>query len=124
MPPHLPIACTLEARDLAQRLADMAELGHDALIEARLDGTCARLRFAAGAGVRARVETIVAAESQCCAFLQMRVSDERDAVLLTIDAPDDAGAVVDELVAAFGTPAAGRAVSSGARQRVSGSRRP
>ena len=79
-------------------------LGHDALIDTQLDGTRAHLRFAVGAGGRARVVTIVAAESQCCALLQMRVSDERDTVLLTTDAPDDAEVVIDELVAAFGKP--------------------
>lgn len=37
----------------------------------RNDGTRAELRFAAGAGVRERVDAIVAAESDCCAFLTM-----------------------------------------------------
>lgn len=66
-----------------------------------LDGTRARLRFAAGAGIRERVDAIVAAESSCCAFLTMRVTDEPDAVVLTIDAPEDAELVLVELVDAF-----------------------
>jgi hypothetical protein len=79
----------------------MADLGRAALIDARTEPTRAQLRFAAGAGVRARVEAIVAAESQCCAFLTMRVSDEPDTVVLTIDAPEDAQLVLAELVDAF-----------------------
>ncbi len=104
MPSELPIACSLDSTELPERLAEIADLGSDALMDAHLEGTRALLRFAAGAAVRARVEAIVAAESRCCAFLQMRVSDEPDAVVLTIDAPADARLVLDELVAAFGDP--------------------
>lgn len=101
MPSELPIACSLNASEFPERLAEMADLGRAALIDARTEPTRAQLRFAAGAGVRARVEAIVAAESQCCAFLTMRVSDERDTVVLTIDAPEDAELVLAELVDAF-----------------------
>jgi hypothetical protein len=52
--------------------------------------------------VRARVDVIVAAESECCAFLAMRVSDEPDAIVLTIQAPNDAAPVLAQLVDAFG----------------------
>jgi hypothetical protein len=79
----------------------MADLGRAALIDARTEPTRAQLRFVAGSGVRARVEAIVAAESQCCAFLTMRVSDEPETVVLTIDAPEDAELVLAELVDAF-----------------------
>ena len=41
------------------------------------------------------------AESDCCSFLDMTVTDEPDAVVLTIDAPDDAEPVLGELVSAF-----------------------
>jgi hypothetical protein len=47
------------------------------------------------------VQAIVAAESRCCAFVQMRVSDEPDAVVLEIDAPEGAELVLIELVDAF-----------------------
>jgi hypothetical protein len=101
MPSELPIACSLNASEFPARLAEMADLGRAALIDARTEPTRAQLRFTAGAGVRARVEAIVAAESQCCAFLTMRVSDEADTVVLTIDAPADAELVLAELVDAF-----------------------
>jgi hypothetical protein len=101
MPSELPIACSLNASELPARLAEMADLGRAALIDARTEPTRAQLRFAAGAGFRARVEAIVAAESRCCAFLTMRVSDEPDTVVLTIDAPEDAELVLAELVDAF-----------------------
>jgi hypothetical protein len=61
----------------------------------------AELRFAAGAGVRDRVDRVVAAESQCCAFLVMTIADEPDTVVLTIEALDGAALVLQELVEAF-----------------------
>lgn len=103
MPTGLPIACSLNAGELTARLDEMAALGHAALIDATLEPTRARLRFAAGAGVRERVEAIVVAESQCCAFLTMGVRNEADTVVLTIDAPVGADLVLAELVDAFGS---------------------
>jgi hypothetical protein len=101
MPTELPIACSLSATELPARLVQMAELGRDALVDVELSGTRATLRFAAGAGVHERVTSVVAAESACCAFLAMQVSDEHDAVALSITAPEDAELVLHELVEAF-----------------------
>jgi hypothetical protein len=101
MPAELPIACSLSATELTQRLAAIAGLGREALIDVHSEPCRARLRFAAGPGVRRRLVAIVNAESECCAFLAMNVSDEADAVLLTIDAPAGAEIVLAELVDAF-----------------------
>jgi hypothetical protein len=96
MPAELPIACSLTATELPVRLAEMA-----ALVDAHQDATHAELRFGAGAGVRERVEAIVAAESHCCAFVAMHVTGEPDAVVLTVDAPEGAELVLQELLDAF-----------------------
>ena len=101
MPAEPPVACSLSATELPRRLAEMAALGRAALVSAVADPTRAELRFAADAGVRDRVSAIVAAESRCCAFLTMRVTDERDAVVLKIDAPEGADLVLAGLVDAF-----------------------
>jgi hypothetical protein len=108
MPEELPIACSLSATDFPVRLAQIESLGHDALVSARVDGAHAELRFAAGAGVRDRVERFAEAEGHCCAFLRFGIADAPDEVLLTVDGLRDAAGVVDELVAAFG---AGRQVA-------------
>lgn len=102
MPTDLPIACSLSPGDHSLRLAEMAALGRDALIGTRTGPRDAELRFASGAGIRERVEAIVAAESRCCAFLQMRVRDEPGVVALEIGAPEGAELVLGELVDAFG----------------------
>jgi hypothetical protein len=101
MPDAPPIACSLNATQLPKRLAEMSGLGRAALVDARTDSARAELRFAAGAGVRDRVEAVVAAESQCCAFLDMTITDEPDTIVLTIQAPEDAELVLAELVDAF-----------------------
>jgi hypothetical protein len=101
MPTELPIACSLTATELPTRLAQMAELGRDALLNTRTAGTRAQLRFAATAGVRERVAAVVEAESHCCAFLTMHLSEAPDEVVLTIEAPEDAELVLAELVDAF-----------------------
>ena len=101
MPRELPIACSLSATELPKRLAEMAALGDAALVDTRTKPLHAELRFAAGEGVRERVQAIVAAESKCCSFLTIGVSDEPDLVVLTIDAPEGAEVVLDEMVAAF-----------------------
>jgi hypothetical protein len=47
-----------------------------------------------------RVQAVMAAESECCPFLTMRVTDE-PCVVPTIDAPEGAEVVLAELVDAF-----------------------
>jgi hypothetical protein len=102
MTSELPIACTLSPTDLSQRLAEMRDLGRAALLDVERDAARAVLRFRGDDETRSRLATVVAAEAQCCAFLDMTVSDdERDAVSLEIRAPAGAEPVVDDLVGAF-----------------------
>jgi hypothetical protein len=61
----------------------------------------AELRFAAGDGIRDRLEAIVQAEAQCCAFLTMEVRGQPDQVVLHITAPAEAHLVLGQLVDAF-----------------------
>jgi hypothetical protein len=97
----LPIACSLSAGELHVRQTHIAELGRDALVSATVDGRRADLHFKGGAAVRERVDRFVAAESECCAFLTMHAEETPSEVRLTIDAPDGAQPVLEELVAAF-----------------------
>jgi hypothetical protein len=83
------------------RLAEMAAIGAAGLLDAETSGRQARLRFGRGPGVRDRLAGIVAAESECCAFLAMRVGDERGAITLTIEGPEGSEPVIDEIVQAF-----------------------
>jgi MerR family copper efflux transcriptional regulator len=99
MESNAPIACSLSGPDLSARLAEMKRLGQDALLSADGEGT---LRFRADTETRARVEAIVAAEAECCPFLDMHLREEAGALVLEIRAPQGAEPVIAELVSAFG----------------------
>ena len=93
----LPIACTLGASELPERLAEMRALGRDALISAGEH----ELRFRASPGVRERLERLVAAEAACCSFMTLELVDENGEHLVRVAAPPEAEPVVRELIAAF-----------------------
>jgi hypothetical protein len=101
MTSDLPIACSLSAGDLNDRLAEIADLGRDALLEADLVGFRADLRFARAPGIAQRLARIVVAESECCAFLTISVREDDDGLVLTIVAPEGAELVLEELVTGF-----------------------
>ena len=108
---HLPIACSLSATELPARREQMDALGRDALLRARVDAAHAELRFTDEPGIRERVLAFAAAESECCAFLTMRVDADTEAVVLSIDATEGAEPVLRELVDAF-RPRPARATES------------
>ena len=97
----LPIACSLGAGDLKRRLAAIAEIGSESLLGREADGGRHLLRFRSDAETRRRLEEIVAAERECCSFLDLTLKC-RGELLLTVAAPQDGQTVADELAAAFG----------------------
>ena len=96
------IACTLTASELPVRAAELRALGEEALLGATLADDRAVLRFRGDA--HARVEAAVAAEADCCAFLDFALEPVGDELVLTIAAPAGAGAAVAELVGMLGGP--------------------
>ena len=94
----LPLACSLDAPALEQRLAEMRELGRDALLAWEPGGV---LRFRATPDTRRRLERIVAAEAECCAFLGLELCEEQGELRLTVSAPEGAEPVASGLVEAF-----------------------
>jgi hypothetical protein len=97
----LPIACTLSARDLASRVAELRALGGDGLVSVTESAGRAELHFRAGEHIRRRVEAVAAAEAECCAFLDFRVDGLAGGTVLTITAPNGGGEGIPQLVAAF-----------------------
>lgn len=99
MASDLPVACSLDADELPERLAAMAALGRAGLIAAERDGARAVLRFQPAA--RVELAAIVAAEAECCAFLSMRIHDEHETVVLTVEGPTGAEPLLQDMVNAF-----------------------
>jgi hypothetical protein len=99
-----PLACALGADELGARLESIASLGSESLVSHEAKEGCHLLRFRDGAEARRRLEEIVAAESECCPFLELSLVELDDLLVLSISAPRDAQPVADELAAAFTRP--------------------
>src|SRR4051794_11468584 len=97
-----PTACSLDASRLERRLAAIAAVGADSLISRAVNGDGHHLlRFRPRAGTRNRLEEIVAAEAECCSFLDLQLSEEGGTLVLWIAAPSDGVMVADRLAEAF-----------------------
>lgn len=101
MPSDHPIACSLSAAELPARLAEIAAVGEHSLMHAREENGRAVLRFRPGAETRRRLEAIVAAESECCSFLDISLSEDAAALTLEVAGPGEAEPIVGEMVATF-----------------------
>jgi hypothetical protein len=95
---ELPLACSLDAKSLEARVAEIEALGRASLLATEPDGT---LRFRAAPETRSELERIVAAEAECCAFLSFDLSEQDGELRLRIHAPEGAETIAAELTAAF-----------------------
>ncbi len=96
-----PIVCSLDAEGLQRRLAAIAAVGADSLISTQVEGDCHLLRFRTNAATRKRLEEIVAAEAECCSFLDLSLHGEGDKLVLEIAAPQEAQALAGGIATAF-----------------------
>jgi hypothetical protein len=104
----LPIACTLQPGSYQERLAWIAELARDGLLDVSRDDLRLELRYAPH--VADRVREMVGKEQCCCAFLDFELAESDAGIHLTITAPERARDVVDELFEQF-LPAEGSVIS-------------
>jgi len=70
-----PIACTLDPERMARRAEEIRALCRDGLIGVTL-------RFRPDPEIRARVDAIVAAESECCSFMDFELGAGDDGALV------------------------------------------
>jgi hypothetical protein len=96
---NLPIACTLSPTDQARRVEEYAALARRALRSREPIAHGERLTFDGDAGTERELLAAIDAESRCCAFLEMRLRREGDALVLDVTGPDEAGPVVEQLFA-------------------------
>lgn len=96
-----PIACSLGPSDLRQRLDAIAGIGADSLISRSVQGNRHLLRFRASTTARQGLERIITAESKCCAFLDLSLSQEGSELVLSVTALEDGQSLADEFVQAF-----------------------
>src|SRR4051794_8311030 len=96
----LPIVCTLDAAALRDRRAELAAIGAEGLVAARFDAGGAQLRFRPS--VAQRLDAVVAAERECCAWLGLDLARVDGELELTLAATPDAQPALREFAAAFG----------------------
>jgi hypothetical protein len=101
MDEHIPIACSLEATDLRLRLDLIAEVGAGSLLAHDVEDGRHALRFRGDVTTRDRLEKIVAAEAECCPFLDLVLAEHGGELVLTIAAPEEGASAADALAAAF-----------------------
>ena len=88
------------------REAEIRALGREALLAVERSEGRATLRFRRDPVTRARVERIVALESQCCAFIDFELSDTGNALVVTLQTPNGGEPAMHMLVELFSADAA------------------
>lgn len=101
MTKELPVVCSLGAGDLEQRLSMIAEIGAQSLIEHQQEGDRHVLRFRSDSRTRERLEAVIAAEAECCAFLDLSLEEDGDQLVLSVAAPETGQASADGFAMAF-----------------------
>jgi hypothetical protein len=91
----LPIACTLTPDGMTARLALIEALAADGLLHRTPTDTGLRLRLRDTPEIEQRTRALVAAESECCAFLDFELRREDGELVLDIAGPADARPVID-----------------------------
>lgn len=92
MPPdpvELPVACSLQAVEGAERVARWRVLHDRAIPEVQREPGRLVIRYPRLAGVSQELEALVSAERTCCAFADWRLKPEGDTVVLEIRASDE-----------------------------------
>jgi MerR family transcriptional regulator, copper efflux regulator len=92
MPTELPIACSLTPGAAAERAQQWRELGADALVEKAGIAGGVRLRFRDSA--TNALETLVAAERECCPFLDLKIRRSGATVELDVTGPAEAAPII------------------------------
>jgi hypothetical protein len=96
---ELPVACTLESGDGAERLRRWQRLAAAAPPVSRLTGGQLEVRFPPGPGVLDELRSLAAAEADCCAFAVWAVSEQAGQPVLAVSADPEA---IQPIAALFG----------------------
>lgn len=97
----IPMACSLEAGAQRERLAEIEAVGAESLVARTRAGERHLLRFRGDAETERRLREIVAAESRCCAFLDLELRRDEGELILMLGAPAGGEAVAEELARSF-----------------------
>jgi hypothetical protein len=97
---EMPIACTLSPDQMRDRVGFIGALVADALIGQEDIESGVRSRFRDTPDVERRVRELVAAETNCCAFLSFDVRREHGELWLEITGAPEARPAIDQFFVA------------------------
>ena len=92
---ELPIACTLTPDGMTARVALIAALASDGLLDRTSTASGVRVRLRDTPDVERRTRELVAAETECCAFLDFELARDGGDLVLEISGPADARPVIE-----------------------------
>ena len=95
--PAPALACSLTAAEGAERAARWRALLDTHLLSRTATTDGRRLAFPAETAVAAELDALVAAERDCCPFLDLTVERFDDEVLLDVSGPPEAAAIVETM---------------------------
>ena len=95
------MACSLGAGELAERLDRIACIGARSLIGNDSDGRRHSLSFRDDQVTRTELESVIAAERECCQFLELTLDQGEGELVLTIDAGPQGEPIAAGLARAF-----------------------
>jgi hypothetical protein len=89
---ELPVACSLDGRELAGRQAELRAgvLAEAETVERLPEGY--RWRFRTGRDLFSRLGAVIDAERQCCRFLQFSIAADPDLGVVTLEITGPSGA--------------------------------
>jgi hypothetical protein len=96
-----PIACSLSAAEYRERLAAISRVGGSSLIDVEERTHQTVLHFRYSTKTRDELQSIVAQEAACCAFLDLSLGTSNEELVLRVAAPEEARPIVDDLVRSF-----------------------
>ena len=97
---RIPIACTITAAEVPDRVALMARLGRRLERVERTERR-ALLHFTPDGEVEADLRRFAVDEKQCCQFWELTVEAGASGLMLRWDGPPEAAALLDDLLALF-----------------------
>jgi hypothetical protein len=95
------MACSLEAGELVQRLQRIARIGSRSWLGTDSDGRRHSLSFRDDQTTRSELEAVIAAERECCSFLELTLDQAGGELVLTIDAGVEGEPIAAGLAQAF-----------------------
>jgi hypothetical protein len=97
LPKPIPIACSLDPAEMAERGEEMRALARRALVGRTRDAGALRLEFENSDGTAEAVHELVRRERECCPFLGFTLDGDRDRLIVRIAAPSGAETVLDAI---------------------------